>query len=245
VLGLDPWREGEVLHRKIGVIPQDFRFFDKITPKEAIEYYAALFGVHVSWKEMLERVALLDKASARFDTLSGGQKQKLGLALSLVNDPPLLFLDEPTSGLDPSARRTIWELIRSMKRAGRTVFLTTHYLEEAEMLADTVAIIHHGKIIARGTPAEIIRAHGRKERLSLDGPPELAHYISLKLGLETTFEEGHVLVELRDKHDAARILAAADESGLSWQSLATVKDSLEDVFVTLVGQMDEGEMVKR
>src|SRR5208283_355143 len=102
---------------------------------------------------LLEQVELADKADARFDTLSGGQKQKLGLALALTNDPEICFLDEPTTGLDPHARRAIWAVIRTLKREGRTVFLTTHYLEEAELLADRVAIIHRGKIIASGTPA--------------------------------------------------------------------------------------------
>jgi ABC-2 type transport system ATP-binding protein len=165
VLGLDPWKQGYALHQRIGVIPQDFRFFEKITPVEGIQYYSALFGTHPDPKTLLARVDLADKANARFDTLSGGQKQKLGLALALTNEPEVCFLDEPTTGLDPQARRSIWEVIRTLKREGRTVFLTTHYLEEAELLADQVAIIHHGKIIASGTPEEIIRAHGQQERL--------------------------------------------------------------------------------
>ena len=135
VLGLDPWTEGRPLHRRIGVIPQDFRFFEKITPKEAIEYYRALFHTAVDPGELLAKVELLDKMHARFDTLSGGQKQKLGLALALTNNPEICFLDEPTTGLDPHARRAIWAVIRELKREGRTVFLTTHYLEEAELLA--------------------------------------------------------------------------------------------------------------
>ncbi|MCI4369917.1 MAG: ABC transporter ATP-binding protein, partial [Thermoplasmata archaeon] len=161
VLGLDPWTDGPALHRKIGVIPQDFRFFDKTTPKEAIVYYATLFGVDVDANRLLEQVALTDKANAHFDVLSGGQKQKLGLALSLVASPSICFLDEPTTGLDPQARRGIWDVIRQLRREGRTVFLTTHYLEEAELLANQVAIIDHGRVIAAGTPADIIEQHGR------------------------------------------------------------------------------------
>ncbi|MGB6443053.1 MAG: ABC transporter ATP-binding protein, partial [Thermoplasmata archaeon] len=151
VLGLDPWAEAYALHLRIGVIPQDFRFFEKITPREAVQYYARLFGTSPDPDELLARVQLADKAGARFDTLSGGQKQKLGLALALTNDPEICFLDEPTTGLDPTARRAIWQVIRTLKAEGRTVFLTTHYLEEAELLADQVAIIHHGSIIATGT----------------------------------------------------------------------------------------------
>jgi ABC-2 type transport system ATP-binding protein len=242
VLGLDPWAEGNRLHRRIGVIPQEFRFFDKIHPREAVEYYAVLFGVRADAPRILERVGLSDKADARFDTLSGGQKQKLGLALSLVNEPEVYFLDEPTTGLDPQARRGIWEVIRSLRADGRTVFLTTHYLEEAELLADHVAIIHRGRIIARGTPTEIIEAHGRPERLRVDAPTALAEYLRGRIDREVTVDGGHIEVEMREKQDALRVLSAMEASGLPWSGFATVRDNLEDVFVRLVGTMDEGTL---
>jgi len=242
VLGLDPWTEAGPLHRRIGVIPQDFRFFDKITPKEAIEYYRALFHTDADPGHLLAQVELLDKIGARFDTLSGGQKQKLGLALALTNDPEICFLDEPTTGLDPHARRAIWAVIRTLKRQGRTVFLTTHYLEEAELLADQVAIIHHGKIIASGTPGEIIRAHGRPARISVEGSAELAAYLRTTVALPAVSHDGRVEVELNDRRDALRVLSAIDQSGLPWQSFETRQDNLEDVFVRLVGQMDEGAL---
>ena len=242
VLDLDPWTDAYELHQKIGVIPQDFRFFEKITPREAIEYYASLFGTHRDPDALLRRVQLADKANARFDRLSGGQKQKLGLALALTNDPKVCFLDEPTTGLDPTARRGIWEVIRSLKAEGRTVFLTTHYLEEAELLADQVAIIHHGRIIASGTPGEIISKLGRPERLSFRAPPALAEYLRGRVGLPVSVADGRVEVELRDKKDAVRVLAAVDASGLPWESFSTVQDTLEDVFIRLVGQMDDGAL---
>ncbi|HYB63285.1 MAG TPA: ABC transporter ATP-binding protein [Thermoplasmata archaeon] len=242
VLGLDPWTEGGALHRRIGVIPQEFRFFDKITAREAIEYYRSLFGTSVDPGELLARVELLDKAYSRFETLSGGQKQKLGLALSLTNNPEVCFLDEPTTGLDPHARRAIWDVIRSLRQEGRTVFLTTHYLEEAQLLADHVAIIHHGRIIASGTPEEIIRAHGRPSRLRVDAPPELAALLHRELGVTAHAEEGRVEVDLAEKHDALRILSAIDRSGLPWDHVATEDETLEDVFVRLVGRMDEGTL---
>jgi len=242
VLGLDPWTQGEALHRRIGVIPQDFRFFEKITPKEAIEYYRTLFGTSVDPLELLRKVELADKANSRFDTLSGGQKQKLGLALALTNVPEICFLDEPTTGLDPHARRAIWSVIRSLKGSGKTIFLTTHYLEEAELLADHVAIIHHGKIIAAGTPSEIIRVHGRPERISVQAPPELATYLERHLGVAASAEDGRVAVELGDKHDALRVLSAIEASGFPWDSFETNRDTLEDVFVRMVGQMDDGAL---
>ena len=242
VLGLDPWVDGTALHRRIGVIPQDFRFFDKITAREAVEYYRTLFGTKVDPAQLLARVELLDKANARFDTLSGGQKQKLGLALALTNDPEICFLDEPTTGLDPHARRAIWSVIRRLRSEGGTVFLTTHYLEEAQLLADQVAIIHHGRLIASGTPEEIIRAHGRPARLRVDGPPALAELVGRTLGLAARAEAGRVEVELSDKRDALRVLEAIDRSGLPWDRVATEEETLEDVFVRLVGQMDEGTL---
>ena len=242
VLGLDPWSDGDRIHRQIGVIPQEFRFFEKIHPREAIAYYGVLFGKKVDPERLLRLVGLLDKADARFDTLSGGQKQKLGLALALVNDPKVCFLDEPTTGLDPQARRSIWDVIRQLRSEGRTVFLTTHYLEEAELLADRVGIIHKGKIIALGTPAEIIARHGRPERLTVLAPGSLAVFLRDRLGLEATAGDGRVRVPMRDRHDALRVLSAIEESGIPWQGFATESDTLEDVFVSLVGQMDEGEL---
>jgi ABC-2 type transport system ATP-binding protein len=242
VLGLDPWSDAYRLHLEIGVIPQDFRFFEKITPRESIQYYGSLFGTDPDPDELLARVQLADKSGARFDTLSGGQKQKLGLALALTNDPKVCFLDEPTTGLDPTARRAIWAVIRTLKSEGRTVFLTTHYLEEAELLADQVAIIHHGKIIASGTPNEIISAHGRPERLRFRAGPGLADYLRPKVGLPVTVADGQVDVELGDKQDALRVLSAVEASGLPWASFSTAQDTLEDVFVRLVGQMDDGTL---
>lgn len=242
VLDLDPWKDGYALHRRVGVIPQDFRFFEKITPKEGIEYYASLFDTRPDAKELLERVALSDKAHARFDTLSGGQKQKFGLALSLTNDPEICFLDEPTTGLDPQARRAIWEVIRRLRREGRTVFLTTHYLEEAELLADQVAIIHHGRVIASGTPAEIIRTRGRPQRLVIQAPATLAPYLQNQTGLEVTAQDGRVEVSLREKGDALRVLTSLGNSGIPWDGFSTAQDTLEDVFVRLVGQMDDGAL---
>ena len=242
VLGLDPWTEATALHQRVGVIPQDFRFFDKITPREAVQYYSSLFRTHPDPDELLARVQLADKAGSRYDTLSGGQKQKMGLALALTNDPEICFLDEPTTGLDPTARRAIWQVIRGLKSEGRTVFLTTHYLEEAELLADQVAIIHHGRIIAAGTPNEIISAHGRPERLRFQAAPALADYLRPKLGLTVTASDGRVDVELHDKGDALRVLSAVEASGVPWQNFSTAQDTLEDVFVRLVGQMDDGAL---
>lgn len=241
VLGLDPWGNGYVLHKRIGVIPQDFTFFDKANPREAVEYYADLFGVSVDADEILKEVVLDDSAGVLFENLSGGQKQKLGLALSLVNSAELLFLDEPTTGLDPNARRAIWDVIRRLKSKGRTVILTTHYLDEAEQLSDRVAIMNHGRIVAMGTSEDIIETRGSGERLEIHGTEELAAYVRANTNLAAEYKgKGLVSIRLDQKHDALAALTAVEQSGLDWRDIHTRRDSLDDVFVKLVsGRIDE------
>jgi ABC-2 type transport system ATP-binding protein len=239
VLGKDPWTDGRELQQRIGVIPQDFHFFPKLTPREAIDLYAGLFGVPSHATELLQQVELADKAGALFENLSGGQKQKLGLALALVNDPQLCFLDEPTTGLDPMARRAIWAVIRKLKAEGRTVFLTTHYLEEAQVLADRIAIIHLGRIIAAGTPPDIIRQYGRPERLRIEGDPAMADPLHRQVGLPVEVLAGTVNVELHSKGDALKVLSWVEASGYSYRSFSTAQDTLEDVFIRLVGGSDQ------
>lgn len=236
VLGVDPWQDGYALHKKIGVIPQGFRFFDKATPKEAIKYYADLFGVKVDTQDVLHKVILEDAANVYFENLSGGQKQKVGLALSLVNDPELLFLDEPTTGLDPQARRAVWEVIKSLRREGRTVLLTTHYLEEAEHLADKIVIVNKGKIIAEGSPLELIANYGSGERLSVRGSQALADYLVSHTRLLVEYaKSGYVSIVMRNKNDTLEAIAAIEQSGMEWSDLSTERESLEDIFVKLVG----------
>ncbi len=238
ILGFDPWKNGYEVHKKIGVIPQDFTFFEKTTPREAINYYAKLFNVQVNVEEILKEVLLEDMADHVFESLSGGQKQKTGLALSLVNTPELLFLDEPTTGLDPNARRAIWEVIRGLKAKGKTIILTTHYLDEAQQLSDRVAIMDHGKIVAMGTTEEIILQHGSGERLEIHGNEKLAEYIkaNTELQVEYNASKGEITIPLKKKIDALAALAAAEQSGLDWGNIQTRQDSLDDVFIKLVSE---------
>ncbi len=239
VLGLDPWTELGRLKQRIGVLPQDFHYFPKSTPREAVRLYARLFGEEVDEDALLARVELSDKADDHFDTLSGGQHQKLGVALALVNDPEVCFLDEPTTGLDPRARRSIWEVIRGLRRAGKAVFLTTHYLEEAELLSDRISIIDSGRLVATGAPEEIIARFGRAERLRVTGGPGLVGHLR-GLGYAVEGDEGGVEIELRTRGDALRILETIDLSGLPWTSFSTKRETLEDVFIRLVGKLDNG-----
>ncbi len=236
VLGLDPWKSGYELHRKIGVIPQGFKFLDYPTPREAISYYGALFGKKVDPDELLKRVILDDASNVWFQNLSGGQKQKLGMALSLVNDPQVVFLDEPTTGLDPQARRAVWEVIRKLKEEGRTVMLTTHYLDEAEELADRVAIMNHGRIVAMGTTEEIESRFGSGRRMVVKGGEDLLKYLRENTRLRVEGDGDEVVIFLRDKADAMAALGAIEESGADWGDLTVKGDSLEDVFLKLVGE---------
>ena len=245
VLGLDPWKDGYELHKKIGVIPQEFTFFEKTSPREAIIYYADLFGVKVDPDEILKEVLLEDSAKVMFDNLSGGQKQKTGLALALVHSPDLLFLDEPTTGLDPNARRAIWEVIRGLKAKGKTIILTTHYLDEAQQLSDRVAIMNLGRFAAIGTVDEIIAEHGSGERLEIHGSKKLADYIKENTDLKVEYRKGMISIPLKQKIDALAALAAAEQSKLDWGEIHTRRDSLDDVFIKLVsGRVDEhGEII--
>ena len=153
------------IRKRIGVLPQDFNAIDRLTVRENIDYFGSMYDHHLDPDQLIELVDLKDKRDSQFKTLSGGLKQRVGLAVALVNDPSVVFLDEPTTGLDPRARRDVWSIIEQLKHQGKTVFLTTHYMEEAEYLADTVSIIDHGQIVASGTPGELIDSYGGKKTL--------------------------------------------------------------------------------
>ncbi|MDR2699586.1 MAG: ABC transporter ATP-binding protein [Nitrososphaerota archaeon] len=238
IFGLDPWKDGYEVHKKIGVIPQEFTFFEKTTPREAIKYYASLFNVKVDANTILKEVLLDEMENHVFESLSGGQKQKTGLALSLVNSPGLLFLDEPTTGLDPNARRAIWEVIRKLKAKGKTIILTTHYLDEAQQLSDRVAIMDHGHIVAMGTTEEIIQQHGSGEYLEIHGDQQLADYINTNTELQGKYDKakGIITIPLKKKIDMLAALAAAEQSGMKWGEIQTRQDSLDDVFIKLINE---------
>jgi|SRR5579884_588871 ABC-2 type transport system ATP-binding protein len=242
VLGLDPWKNGYELHKRIGVIPQGFRFFDKSTPREAILYYAELFGRKVNAEHILKLVELEDAANTYFEQLSGGQKQKVGLALAMVNDAEILFLDEPTTGLDPQARRSIWSVIESFKLQGKTVFLTTHYLDEAERLSDRVAIMNHGKIIALGSPDYLVSKYGNSKKITLEGDERMYGFLKQSADIAVTMQDGTIEIPLKQSKDLLKVINLIENSGIPYSGLSLKKDSLEDVFISLVGRMKEGEL---
>lgn len=239
ILGLDPWKDAHSMRKRVGIIPQDFNFIQRITPPEAIRYFATLFNSPDKSRELLEMVGLKKMEKTYFNNLSGGQKQKLGLCLALVNDPELLFLDEPTTGLDPQARRNMWDVIRNLKSEGRTILLTTHYLEEAEVLADRVGIVDHGKLIANGTPQEIIEVHGSGKALLVSGNEILAQKIRSATGLRCAVDNGNMSVEIKTNADIPGILEIVRNSGIELSTLQLREETLEDVFLKMVGRVEE------
>jgi ABC-2 type transport system ATP-binding protein len=243
VLGLDVTTRKRDIVPRIGVLPQGFSSFDKITVRETIQYYARLFGRRSTDVDALIDLANLnDKSTAQFRNLSGGLKQRLGIAIALVNDPEVVFLDEPTTGLDPRARREVWEVLLSLKRNGKTVFLTTHYMEEAELLADTVAIISRGKVIARGSPDELIESNANYLVLTLKTIDGAAFEIIQRMGFEPV-HDNHKNITVRVEHtdEVQRILNAMKDAGASALSLDVRKPNLEAVFLKLTGEaLQEG-----
>ncbi len=165
------------IRERIGVLPQEFRSFERLTVKETLKYYSSLYKNKRDIDEIISLLDLEDKKDDLYMNLSGGLKQRVGVGMALVNDPELIFLDEPTTGLDPRARRGVWSAIMSLKEEGKTIFLTTHYMEEAEYLADRVAIVHQGRIVGQGSLGELISDHGGHYSVVMHG------YDTSKIGI--------------------------------------------------------------
>ena len=239
VLGEDPWHSASKLRNVVGIMPQDFRFIERISAEESIKYYCQLFGVPDKSGELLKMVELEDVKKVYFQNLSGGQKQKVGICLALVNDPKVVFLDEPTTGLDPKARRKIWELIRKLKSEGRTVILTTHYLEEAQMLADRVGIMDHGKMIVEGSPKEIIEKMGKGRRLHLERSEPLENFLKTGSEIEYDVHGNEITVVVNSAKDITEILNFAELNKLELKNFSLKEDTLEDIFVNLIEEEAE------
>ena len=244
ILGSSVATEYEKVRRKVGILPQDFEPFDRLTPTEAVAYWADMFGRRITkgeTKALLESVGLSERARVQAMRLSGGEKRKLGIAMSLAGSPELLFLDEPTTGLDPKARRDLWGLITGLRKEGRTVFLTTHYLDEAERLADDVAIMHHGKVIERGTPQSLVSDHGSSTAIVLVGAGKPGLEEARAAGFDPILEGEDVVVPVKGNgraKDALRRLVALEAPVTE---IYTRRQTLEDIFLKLVGaRMEEG-----
>jgi len=238
VLGFDISKDQDEIKKRIGVLPQEFNTFDSLTVRENLRYFAGMFGSSVDIDSLIKLVDLEDKRNEQYKKLSGGLKQRLGVAMALVNNPEVVFLDEPTAGLDPKARHEVWKVIRGLKKQGKTVFLTTHYMEEAEALSDTVTIIHKGKIVATGTPEELITRYGQRNLLILRNTDEAAIPLVETLGLEASFDSdaGDVKVTLDHSSDVSEIVRALTLKQIVFGELQLRRSSLEDVFLNLTGE---------
>ena len=241
VLGIDPQQESRSLRERTGMQLQSSNLPDRMKVWEALDLYSSFYPKSADWQELLVQLGLEEKRNAAFAKLSGGQKQRLFIALALLPDPQLVFLDELTTGLDPQARHVIWDLVRDVRSKGKTVLLTTHYMEEAEQLCDRVAILDHGRIVALDTPHNLVQNLGAEERI----------VFSLKGTLPAGFEKGlsgetwvevkgeHVIVHGKDGRKVplvSEVVNLLGSQGILFSDLRTEQPNLEDVFLNLTGR---------
>jgi ABC-2 type transport system ATP-binding protein len=238
VLGMDPQQNGYALRERIGVQLQESALPARLKVWEVLDLFAALYHRVVDWRPLLEQLGLAEKRNAAFGKLSGGQKQRLFIALALLNDPELVFLDELTTGLDPQARRAMWDLVRSIRQQGKTVFLTTHYMEEAERLCDRVVIMDHGKIVALDTPEALIRSLGMEKRLVFTLPPGQATTALASLPQVSRVEQAgeRLTVYGHGERFVSSVVYALEDAGVPFLDLRTEQPNLEDVFLALTGR---------
>ncbi|MFJ9777471.1 ABC transporter ATP-binding protein [Kitasatospora sp. NPDC101157] len=239
LLGMAPWPRNPKLLPRIGVQFQASAFFRKLTARETIRTFASFYGVGPRRADaMLERVGLADKTETLTDQMSGGQAQRLSIACALAHDPELVFLDEPTTGLDPQSRRNLWDLLRDINNEGRTVVLTTHYLDEAEVLCDRVSIMDHGKILHTGAPAALIREIDDTVRISVASgqlPVERARELLAAAGADVaTLEDDTVSLSVSTRLPAPVLSVLAEQNAL--RGLEVRGATLEDVFLQLTGR---------
>jgi ABC-2 type transport system ATP-binding protein len=239
VCGFDPGRESTLLKQRIGAQLQSTVLPDKIEVEEALHLFASLYERTLGVNGLLERFGLTEKRKAYFESLSGGQKQRLALALALVNDPELVLLDEPTAGLDAMVRREIYALIEQLRAEKRTVLLTTHYIEEAERLANRVAIVDHGQLIALGTPRELVQRSGEgtrmEVRLAQSVPAERLR--SLEGVLDCFDRDGLSILQVQPVATAVvSLVSLLQAEGNELLDLHITQPSLEDVFVEITGR---------
>ncbi|MCG8607606.1 ABC transporter ATP-binding protein [bacterium] len=238
VLGFNPLTQNKTLRQKLGIQLQESALQGRLKVWEALDLFASFYERSLDWHTLLHQLNLTDKKDTPFDKLSGGQKQRLFIALSLINDPELVFFDELTTGLDPQARHNMWDLVRSIRDRGKTILLTTHFMEEAERLCDRVAIIDGGRIVALDTPEKLIRSLEAENRVVFMANGE---FDADEIGRLTTVSrvdhigERYVVYGKGDRLvvDVVNVLA---EKGVNFRDLRTEQPSLEDVFLTLTGK---------
>ncbi len=241
VLGLDPQGESLTLRTRTGMQLQESNLPERMKVWEALDLYSSFYPAAIDWKELLVQLGLDEKRSTPFSKLSGGQKQRLFIALALLPDPQLVFLDELTTGLDPQARHAIWDLVREVRAKGKTILLTTHFMEEAERLCDRVAILDHGRIVALDSPSALVRDFGGEDRVSFSLDKSLPSALEKALAAAGRVElQGErIVVHGQDGRPVplvSEVVTALTGSGVPFRDLRTEQPSLEDVFLKLTGR---------
>jgi len=237
IMGLNPFRDRYQVQNRIGVQLQQAHLQKRIKVWEAVDLWASLYPKPLDGNRLLEQLGLADKRNAWFMNLSGGQKQRLFIALALINDPEVVFLDELTTGLDPQSRRAIWDLVRGIRDRGKTVFLTTHLMEEAERLCDRVAIIEHGTIIDIGTPPELVGRHCPTRTVILStGNANAEEWLRTIPEIERVMrQESQLTIQGRGDDFVSEVIQCISENRIRVTDFRTVLPSLEDVFLKLTG----------
>jgi ABC-2 type transport system ATP-binding protein len=238
VLGLDPFKDVYKLQDRIGVQLQQAQLQKRIKVWEAVDLWASLYKKNaIDGERLLEQLGLIDKRNAWFMTLSGGQKQRLFIALALINDPEVVFLDELTTGLDPQSRRAIWDLVRAIGERGKTVFLTTHLMEEAERLCDRVAIIEHGRIVDIDTPESLVNRHcpERTVILSTDDRTAAERFQAIPRVEQVICDGSQFTIRGRSDDLVTEVIHCLSENRIRVTDFRTVLPNLEDVFLKLTG----------
>jgi ABC-2 type transport system ATP-binding protein len=242
VLGLDSQRDRVALRRQVGVQLQESQLPDAIKVWEALDLYASFYNEPASWKHLIDQVGLADKRNARFKELSGGQRQRLSVALALVGNPRIAILDELTSGLDPQARRDTWELIEGVRSRGVTVLLVTHFMEEAERLADRVAVINSGKVVALDTPAGVVRLVDAEQRLRFRPSVPFDEVILASLPeVRTVSRSGANLVVTGTGNFIGAVATALARHQIVANDLRIEQADLDDAFIALTGHGSDAE----
>jgi ABC-2 type transport system ATP-binding protein len=238
LLGMDPYEKRRAIANHIGVQLQESALPPRLRVAEALDLFASFYEHRADAGELLDILGLTEKRSSAFDKLSGGQKQRLFIALALINRPKVVFFDELTTGLDPQARRSMWDLVRQIREQGCTVFLTTHFMEEAERLCDRVLIIDRGQIVALDTPEAMIRSLGAENRLVFTLPENQAAPALTDLPQVQRVEQfgERVVVYGHGERFASSVVYALEDAGVDFLDLRTEQPSLEDVFLSLTGQ---------
>ena len=239
VLGIDVIKNPDQVKQRVGIQLQTTALYQKLTVRELLKLFASFYAKSLPINELVALVNLEEKADTISKNLSGGQKQRLAVALALVNDPEIVFLDEPTTGLDPQARRSMWDVVTNLQKRGKTVFMTTHYMEEAERLCDRVAVVDHGKMIALGPPQALIRENFQQTALEFSTNEQLpaaqlqvlpfVESIQAENGITTLFSNGV-------SRTTNALMALAEERNTELKGFAIRMATLEDVFLKLTGR---------